>query len=373
MLIGAKQLAVLVKAIFKNYLRSITKLSSKAVLIEPKTREKGKVVLSYLGQKRQGFHTNTSQQDQIVEAIRELGYSVTLVENDSPPIFAVECDYLIGFGAAWRRISRQKNIKRKILLATEAPPFLSYLNEARAISEANKSGVKAATIERTYRFYYDDDYLGADAIFQMGSLNINILKMIQAFSHTKIHELSTYGLEIANSERKLLFKRDFIWFGSHGVIHKGLNVVFDAFRSMNVATIYVAGCSHSDFLIQDPPKNAIYLGILNVKSNEFKNIVDSCVAFILPSASEGISTAAITCMYKGLIPIVTAETNIDMEYAYSIDRSPESIIKTVQKIISLDESDLSEKSELVRLSALEKYSPATFKKSLTSALSKELI
>lgn len=235
---------------------------------------------------------------------------------------------------------------------------------------AEKINNKTCGLERAYNFYFDDDYLEADAILQMGDLNYHILKKIQAFSDTQIFSISSFGLGITldKPNRISYTEKSFIWFGSHGVTHKGLDKVIEAFRELPELTLYVAGCSDKEFSRLNPTNNTKHAGMLDVRESEFISLTNKCMAFILPSASEGISTAAITCMYRGLVPIVTPEVNIDMTYAIQIENSIPSIIEAARKTSSLEDKDLLLISTNVRLNAIEKYNENKYRTSIKDAL-----
>ena len=111
----------------------------------------------------------------------------------------------------------------------------------------------------------------------------------------------------------------FIWFGSGGFAHKGLDLVLDAFAGMPDLRLLVCGP-----LDQEPrfvrafdkqmfhTDNIETIGWVDVTSDAFRDIARRTVATIYPSCSEGGGGSVITCMHAGLIPVVTESASVDV-------------------------------------------------------------
>jgi glycosyltransferase involved in cell wall biosynthesis len=114
-------------------------------------------------------------------------------------------------------------------------------------------------------------------------------------------------------------RRRFLWFNSGGMIHKGLDLVLEAFAATPQCDLTVCGPveNEPDFarafhkeLYETP--NIRTFGWIDIASREFLDIADSCLAHISPSCSEGCSGAVITCMHAGLIPIASYQSGVDI-------------------------------------------------------------
>jgi hypothetical protein len=123
------------------------------------------------------------------------------------------------------------------------------------------------------------------------------------------------GIDYGNS------RTGFLWMGSKGFVHKGLDLVLEVFSEHPELTLYVAGPTESkdeagflevygDLLRKSP--NIYDLGWLEVGSGGFKSLAERCAFLIYPSCAEGSPGAVINCMSLGLIPIVTKESGLSI-------------------------------------------------------------
>lgn len=127
---------------------------------------------------------------------------------------------------------------------------------------------------------------------------------------------------------------EFLWFYGAGAVHKGLDLVLEAFANHPEWTLHVVGEApeEPDFkracseLLARPQ---VHLhGRLVPGSAAFREKLDRVFCFIAPSCSEGISPAAVTCLQFGLYPILGRRNGIDLPAGCGIaldDVSPASI------------------------------------------------
>jgi glycosyltransferase involved in cell wall biosynthesis len=136
-------------------------------------------------------------------------------------------------------------------------------------------------------------------------------------------------------------RNSFLWFGSAGFVHKGLDLVLEAFAKS--PDLHLTVCGPID---QDPGFRAAFYkelyetpnihthGWVDVESDAFTRIADRCLALIYPSCSEGGGGSVITCMQAGLIPLVSYESSVDVEDFGVIlpGSSTEDIIQAVRAV-----------------------------------------
>lgn len=150
-------------------------------------------------------------------------------------------------------------------------------------------------------------------------------------------------------------RRRFLWFGNKGMVHKGLDLVLEAFTRMPDYHLTVCGLfsEEPDFeaayykeLYQTPNIEAV--GWVDTDGDRFKEIANESVALIFPSCSEGASGGAVTCMHAGLIPILSYEAGVDLgDFGLLLnDCSVETIMDAAQAISELSVSELEERARM---------------------------
>ena len=144
-------------------------------------------------------------------------------------------------------------------------------------------------------------------------------------------------------------RKNFLWLGSRGFVHKGLDLALDAFTEMPDYHLTICGpvdkeekfvkAFHKE-LYQTP--NIHTVGWIDVGGSEFRQIINNCIGLIYPSSSEGQAGAVVTCLHAGLIPVISQESGVDVEDFGVIlkNSSIEEIRDSVQKIASLPAQEL---------------------------------
>ncbi len=114
-------------------------------------------------------------------------------------------------------------------------------------------------------------------------------------------------------------RNTFLWFGSGGFVHKGLDLVIDAFAELPDCRLLICGPLDLEPRFVSAFNEALYerdnvetIGWIDVTSPEFDAIRRRTIATVYPSCSEGGGGSTITCMHAGLIPIVSTQTSVDV-------------------------------------------------------------
>jgi glycosyltransferase involved in cell wall biosynthesis len=151
-------------------------------------------------------------------------------------------------------------------------------------------------------------------------------------------------------------RKNFLWFNSNGFVHKGLDLVLEAFAGMPEFHLTVCGPIKDE--VEKPFEKAFYkelyhtpnihtAGWVEDASVEFLQIANSCSGVIGASCSEGGGGSIISCMQAGLIPIVNYESSVEIG-SFGIllpDCSVESIRHCVRSFASLSADVLQEKAK----------------------------
>jgi len=140
-----------------------------------------------------------------------------------------------------------------------------------------------------------------------------------------------------------------LWFGSGGLVHKGLDLVLEAFAAMPEQHLTVCGPIHleRDFEVEFEKElfgsaNITTLDWVDIAGPTFRKLSRKTLGFVYPSASEGQSGSVITCLHAGLIPITTPNSGVDTErFGVQID-NPDvaSIQRAVREVSALPEEAL---------------------------------
>jgi len=281
-------------------------------------------VLHFLKGRKKYIHPNSIESQVLMNSLTTQGYSVDVVNE----VYKGKIDYskyqlIIGEGYPLFNYFKYSNKKdcRIIYYASGSHPLFQtqksicrlahfYLKQkCNALSSLrivpNEWGI-AASLSDTCLIIGND--FTKNTFLQNGCKNV--ISINPPF-------FKTCDIEILFTEKR---KKNFLWFGSYGFLHKGLDIVLDYFLAHSDLELYICGytdrenefwTAYSDDLKK--AKNIHIIGFIDVRSIEFKNLLILCGAVILISASEGCSTALLTVIGNGgLIPIATKESGIDI-------------------------------------------------------------
>lgn len=313
------------------------------------------------------IHPNYIESYKLNKLLDEYGYTVDIYNNIySGNISYDKYDLIIGEGLPISNYFNSKTKKRvkTIYYATGSHPIFNNIQSYKALIKFyNKSG---KWLSNSSRIVNTDWFLGAS----LSDYFIIIGNEITKKSFKEYNDKSDMytinppfykSIKSLNCNKKS--KDKFLWFGSYGLIHKGLDVVIETFMKRPDMELHVCGYldNESDFVNYYKPllKNHdnIHLhGFVNIESNQFNELMETCSFVVLTSQSEGLATAVVTAMGNGgLIPIVTKETGIDQNLGIEVyNNNIESLDKAINISQLLSEKDIIEKT-LFNIKYIEDY------------------
>ncbi len=145
-------------------------------------------------------------------------------------------------------------------------------------------------------------------------------------------------------------RRRFLWFGSEGFVHKGLDLALDAFAGMPEFQLTVCGPVRREPAFEKAFRRELYetpnirtVGWMDIGGPAFLELARSCLGLIYPSCSEGQSGGVVTCMHAGIIPVISDRSGVDVSRAAGIvlpDCSVERIREMVRALSDRPADDL---------------------------------
>jgi glycosyltransferase involved in cell wall biosynthesis len=147
-------------------------------------------------------------------------------------------------------------------------------------------------------------------------------------------------------------RKNFIWLGGIGLVHKGLDLLLEAFAEMPEYRLEVCGPISGEKDFERAYHKELYetsnirtRGFVDVTSPAFTELAGNCIALLHPSCSEGQSGAVATCMQAGLIPLVSRQSGIDVnDYGFVLESSVEGIKRAVREVSALSTDELARRS-----------------------------
>lgn len=292
----------------------------------PPSRSEGTVVLSYLRSPFEGLpsseargHTNWQECRAIASAWCAKGFHLEVVDrkdrNYNPPSSAVA---VIDLGVNLERWAPQLPPRcLKVLHATGAH-WLTQ-NIAELVRLENLKARRGVALKPRRQNIPNSGIESADVACILGNeFTIDSFRFSgKRLSRVPISSAYTFDW-LTNRDGESCRKR-FLWVGSLGMVHKGLDLVLEAFAARPDLHLTVCGrpekepdfwSAYQTELTRLP--NIHLEGWIDMGSERFAEIRRTHGAVIYPSCSEGGGGAVIHCMHAGLVPVVTRESSVDI-------------------------------------------------------------
>lgn len=379
----------LVKAVFPTSLIKVVKNIVKPYpLVQGYNKGKQnhdakKVLISYLtapleiNAKKSITHSNIAEAAEIIDVFLKLNYEIDLIHclDDSRNVERIskkKYDVIFGLGNPFYMAAKSNPDAIKIIYLTEShPEFVAKQVQGRMHSYYQRHA-RSIPAGRPCSYYESQHIDVADCAILLGNY---ITAASYNSCHKPIYTISPTGLinqayEIG-THLSCDVKRRFVWFGSDGALHKGLDLVLDAFMEHKDCELFICGLSQSDRrYFKEFPPHVHDLGFMSVDSADFIELMQSCGFVILPSCAEGMSTSVITCMNHGLVPIITRETGIDLgAFGFFLaNDTVADIVQIIHKCKAMENGELQRERQGVYTFARKQYGLEQFSQAFEAAL-----
>lgn len=335
-------------------------------------------VIPFLSSKKS--HTNQQESRVIADLFDQLGYLVDVIHytNLKKPNYQ-DYDVIFGFGEPFENSFHDSRCKAiRIYYATGAHVFHQNPAEARRVIEFNVKYGANLLPQRLVPWCWTLSTTFSDYLIVIGNdWTASTYQNITDKPVLPINATALINKNSVNIQRNLSnARKNFLWFGSAGLVHKGLDLCLEYFANHSEYTLHICGPQEPEFfrVMQDSLQkpNIVYHGFVDVTSDKFIEITSHCLFAILPSCSEGQATALLTAMGAGLIPIGSRYTGINIEQlGYLIDRLDVAAIDDTIKTAQTQTDEALRKQRAIAIAYIQNnHTLDHFKKNLTEELVK---
>lgn len=296
------------------------------------TRRSKRVLLCYLPEAFDNnqlpkYHSNFTECHTVAKVFDSLGYSVDCVSRTKQNIDYSPYEVVFGInGNAFFDSFTAENKPLKIFYSVGAHTFYSYQTTAARNLDFYKRHGKWLLGSNRYmpgdgRNYYEA--LFADGLICLGDSFVKEKFISDEVRSEHCHTLSAFYFPVVERPRQKDFnncRNTILWFGSSGMLHKGLDIAIDFALENPQYTLHICGGSakernfwnHYKPLIKGHD-NIHMNGFVDIESPRFKEILDECGILLNPSVSEGGGVSVLNVLGNGaLLPVYSKGTGLDI-------------------------------------------------------------
>ena len=345
-----------------NKIRSLLLPKKRQIIrLNPERASQGCVVISYItwpfvegvdSPKMRG-HTNAYEVTVMARVFLDLGFRVEVCDYDDeayrPP---QDCRVAIDIHGNLERWELPEGCK-KILHAT-GPHWLmwNHAELSRLIGVRERHGV-ALTPQRHVKPSRGVEV--ADEVVVLGNEFTRETFSFAGKPVTRVPISSAYEFAWPEGRDFERAKKKFLWVGSYGMVHKGLDLALDAFMAMSDLELTVCGRpeKEADFFrlyerhLKQTPNIKLH-GWLDMATSDFLEIARTHAAVIYPSSAEGGAGSVIHCMHAGMLPICTREASIDLgDFGIHVESATvEAVQKGCRAVAGMSASEVEARARL---------------------------
>lgn len=316
----------------------------------------------------------------IVNILNKLGYTVDVIEYaDKKFIPTKDYEIFIGHGGFnFQNIAEKLSPKTKKIYLS-AGPYWRYWN--RKEIERVDSFRKRRKVDYPYeRLDTSEEWActNANAIIALG--NKIVAESYKKFPHTYTLNNAAYRDQhfIQTSKNYKNARNSFLFFAGGGNVHKGLDLLLEAFSKLS-SHLYICQSVDPDFYkiynheLKDY-SNIHLIGHVQMRSQQFYDLVNKCAYLIYPSCADGSPGAVVECMHQGLIPVLSSDATVNVDRnGFLIKKiSVEEMVDIVNRLTRLSPKVCQNLSERTYQIAVREYSETKFLNNLHIILRKIL-
>ena len=346
---------------------------------------------AFTGKSLPKYHSNFTECYTIAKCLDRLGYSVDCTSRAMNDIDYSPYDVVCGINgnAYMNSFSADKKIKPlRIFYSVGAETIFNY----RATALRNKDfydrhGMWLLKSNRYVpgdpRTYYEASF--SDAVICLGDESVFGHFVAGEKNSGKYRWLPAFYFPVTNPEDGKDFgacRRNILWFGSSGMIHKGLDIAIDFAVENPDVVLHVCGGSRQEreFWNYYNPiiknhANIVMHGFVDIESQDFAAILNQCGILLNPSISESGAVSVLNVLGNGvLMPVYSRGTGLDLS-AVGLeveDVTYDSFSKVLHAVLDMDDKDVEEKALAAHKLVKERYTLERYQENMYGIL-KEII
>jgi hypothetical protein len=170
------------------------------------------------------------------------------------------------------------------------------------------------------RNYYEAHF--SDAVICLGDGFVHEQFVKEDCRQERYRWMPGFYFKVKEPDREKDFKasrRHILWFGSSGMLHKGLDIAIDFAAAHPEFTLHICGGSSQEkafwnyyMPIIKANGNIVNHGFVNIESKEFADILAQCGILLNPSLSEGGAVSVLNVIGNGaLLPVYSRATGVE--------------------------------------------------------------
>jgi len=272
------------------------------------------------GERLPSGHTNVVESLLISEVLRDMGYGVDVIDyRDKAFIPSKDYSILISSRVCMARLAALVGHGCLKVVYVTVSHWLR--NNSAVLARCSEVLERRKVALSSYKLIEENYAIeAADFAIFLASNDFSLSSYLYAgkpFARVPLCTQRTYDWP-EDKDFEAVRKR-FLWLGSRGFVHKGLDLALDAFAAMPDYHLTVCGPVHEEPAFKRAFERELYRtpnietqGWVDVCSPEFMDLAARHVGLVHPSCAEGTSGAVLTGMQAGLIPVVTCQSGIDI-------------------------------------------------------------
>ena len=326
--------------------RRARRIDQRVARLEPQGTSRGRVLFSYIVDPFLLYpdgeipysHTHFWESATIGRTFLELGFRVDAISwNHHRFVPEGTYDFLLDVRLNLERLAPLLPNATKILHADTA--HYTFHNPAQLTRLSQLEERRGVAIQPQKMLPENRALETADLVTLLGN---DFTRETYAFAGKPLHRIPIsvpFTYDWPQDKDFAQARSHFLWFGSGGLVHKGLDLVLEVFARNPDLHLWVCGPirREKDFeklffkeLYETP--NIHTVGWVDVGEDSFLDIARRCGGLLYPSCSEGGGSSALTCMHAAIVPLVNREVSIDVHDGCGI-RLPDCRIETLEAAV----------------------------------------